>query len=242
MPTEASTIANEDAVPIAEPPLALSPRNNADLGVYSRLAERLPMGGVLESTDALRMVGMVRKLPLQFVDNFSRQCKPGVRCDRAVKTDPSTTVASAAKSDDELSVSEPLDLDDEDENHEIRRRKQKPKARPSTTTAAPARFGSCCKQSSGGNEDMTMRRELARVNLDVLRRLGLMLSEEREKFQAERQMLGASRDMMMAETKRVNSERGKIDAEKQKVDLERDLLQSQMLGRRSPRLAYLNAD
>lgn len=305
--TEASTSAS-DVAPLAQPPVAgtASPRRNVDSEDNGRMAQRLPLSGVLETSDALRMVGLVRKLPFQFIsaadgdgfantrdaaweaDSYDPDPEPRERRSKgntarptsvdevsAEDDDPQPNTFSdqteLARSDGELSVDEDeplpapllhkkelarsddeLSVDEDEEtppsplvqNTELedRKRKQKPK-RPATSAPIRGSSSSCCKQSGGGggtDDEMTMRRETARVNLDVLRRLASMLGEEREKFMAERQMLSASRDMMMAETRKVNSERGKIDSERQKVDLERDLLQSQMLGRRSPRLAYLS--
>ncbi|KAK6630601.1 hypothetical protein RUM43_014586 [Polyplax serrata] len=76
-----------------------------------------------------------------------------------------------------------------------------------------------------------LKLEIARMNLDVLKRLSGMLEEEREKYSAERQMLGASRDMLRAEMRKAISERRKLDSERRKVDLQRDMLESQVLGR-----------
>lgn len=76
-----------------------------------------------------------------------------------------------------------------------------------------------------------LKLEIARMNLDVLKRLSGMLEAEREKYSAERQMLGASRDMLRAEMRKAISERRKLDSERRKVDLQRDMLESQVLGR-----------
>jgi len=292
--------------PLAQPPTQTeaTPRiffddDDDDLPVIDddsilRMSRRLPLGGILESTDPLRMVAMVRRTPFQFISNVnpvkteiaadpceedaknpeprlflcgksssSRKAKsldnlmsesnddkippPLPKMKSLVVPDPNPKSADG----DGAPAKSKIDEYDDDEPPPIppvqdRKRKQKPKTRPasssstSSSSGSSSSKGSCCRQSSGGIDDeLNMRRETARLNLDVLRRLSSMLGEEREKFMAERQMLSASKDMMMAETKRVNSEKSKLDAEKQKVDLEKDLLQSQMLGRRSPRFDYL---
>jgi hypothetical protein len=77
-----------------------------------------------------------------------------------------------------------------------------------------------------------LQRELARLNLDVLRTMARMLDEQEQKFSAERNTLRASGRMMRAEMRRAVSETGKINSERQKLDLERDVLQSQLLARR----------
>jgi hypothetical protein len=77
-----------------------------------------------------------------------------------------------------------------------------------------------------------LQRELARLNLDVLRTMARMLDEQEQKFSAERNTLRASGRMMRAEMRRAVSETAKINSERQKLDLERDVLQSQLLARR----------
>jgi hypothetical protein len=77
-----------------------------------------------------------------------------------------------------------------------------------------------------------LQRELARLNLDVLRNMAQMLDEQEQKFSAERNTLRASGRMMRAEMRRAASETVKINSERQKLDLERDVLQSQLLARR----------
>jgi hypothetical protein len=77
-----------------------------------------------------------------------------------------------------------------------------------------------------------LQRELARLNLNVLRTMARMLDEQEQKFTAERNTLRASGRMMRAEMRRALSETVKINSERQKLDLERDVLQSQLLARR----------
>jgi hypothetical protein len=77
-----------------------------------------------------------------------------------------------------------------------------------------------------------LQRELARLNLNVLRTMARMLDEQERKFTAERNTLRASGRMMRAEMRRALSETVKINSERQKLDLERDVLQSQLLARR----------
>lgn len=80
-----------------------------------------------------------------------------------------------------------------------------------------------------------MRRETARLNLDVLRRMSSMLGAQQDKLGEERQMLSANRDMLRAEMRRSVADRARIVAEQAKVNLERDVLQSQLLGLSSAR-------
>lgn len=77
-----------------------------------------------------------------------------------------------------------------------------------------------------------LQRELARLNLNVLRTMTRMLGEQEQKFAAERNTLRASGRMMRAEMRRALSETVKINSERRKLDLERDVLQSQLLARR----------
>jgi hypothetical protein len=77
-----------------------------------------------------------------------------------------------------------------------------------------------------------LQRELARLNLNVLRNMAGMLDEQEQKFAAERNTLRASGRMLRAEMRRAVSETIKINSERQKLDLERDVLQSQLLARR----------
>ena len=85
-----------------------------------------------------------------------------------------------------------------------------------------------------------LQRELARLNLNVLRNMAGMLEEQEQKFAAERNTLRASGRMLRAEMRRALSETIKINSERQKLDLERDVLQSQLLARsRSARLLDL---
>lgn len=77
-----------------------------------------------------------------------------------------------------------------------------------------------------------LQRELARLNLNVLRTMARMLGEQEQKFAAERNTLRATGRMMRAEMRRALSETVKINSERQKLDLERDVLQSQLLARR----------
>lgn len=77
-----------------------------------------------------------------------------------------------------------------------------------------------------------LQRELARLNLNVLRNMARMLDEQEQKFAAERNTLRASGRMLRAEMRRALSETVKINSERQKLDLERDVLQSQLLARR----------
>jgi hypothetical protein len=77
-----------------------------------------------------------------------------------------------------------------------------------------------------------LQRELARLNLNVLRTMARMLEEQEQKFSAERNTLRASGRMLRAEMRRAVSETAKINSERQKLDLERDVLQSQLLARR----------
>ena len=76
----------------------------------------------------------------------------------------------------------------------------------------------------------SMRRETARLNLDVLRRMSSMLGAQQDKLGEERQMLSANREMLRAEMRRSVADRGRILAEQAKVNLERDVLQTQLLG------------
>jgi hypothetical protein len=77
-----------------------------------------------------------------------------------------------------------------------------------------------------------LQRELARLNLNVLRTMARMLDEQEQKFTAERNTLRATGRMMRAEMRRALSETVKINSERLKLDLERDVLQSQLLARR----------
>ncbi|XP_069673193.1 uncharacterized protein [Periplaneta americana] len=77
-----------------------------------------------------------------------------------------------------------------------------------------------------------LQRELARLNLNVLRTMAGMLDEQEQKFTAERNTLRASGRMMRAEMRRALSETLKINSERLKLNLERDVLQSQLLARR----------
>lgn len=78
----------------------------------------------------------------------------------------------------------------------------------------------------------SLQRELARLNLNVLRNMAQMLDEQEQKFAAERNTLRASGRLMRAEMRRALSETVKINSERQKLNLERDVLQSQLLARR----------
>lgn len=85
-----------------------------------------------------------------------------------------------------------------------------------------------------------LQRELARLNLNVLRSMTRMLDEQEQKFAAERNTLRASGRMLRAEMRRAVSETLKINSERLKLNLERDVLQSQLLAkRRSARLLDL---
>ena len=219
--------------------------------------QRLMLGGLVESADALRIVGLVKNLPLNLLDtpeiSFGKKKKPPCFFDRAESDSDSDSERKKRlicsrrerkrRSEEESSSEEsrattvsPTTVSSTDE----RNSKRNPRPKRKSTTPAPdgeakGTTVSCCKQHKVGSEDMSesaLRRETARMNLDVLRRLASMLGEEREKFAAEREMLTASRDVMQAEMRKVNSERTKIESERQKLDLERDMLQSQMLGRR----------
>jgi len=77
-----------------------------------------------------------------------------------------------------------------------------------------------------------LQRELARLNMNVLRNMARMLDEQEQKFAAERNTLRASGRMLRAEMRKAVSETIKINSERQKLDLERDVLQSQLLARR----------
>jgi hypothetical protein len=77
-----------------------------------------------------------------------------------------------------------------------------------------------------------LQRQLARLNLNVLRSMARMLDEQEQKFTAERNTLRATGRMMRAEVRRALSETVKINSERRKLDLERDVLQSQLLARR----------
>jgi hypothetical protein len=77
-----------------------------------------------------------------------------------------------------------------------------------------------------------LQRELARLNMNVLRNMAGMLDEQEQKFAAERNTLRASGRMLRAEMRKALSETIKINSERQKLDLERDVLQSQLLSRR----------
>lgn len=77
-----------------------------------------------------------------------------------------------------------------------------------------------------------MQRELARLNMNVLRNMAGMLDEQEQKFVAERNTLRASGRMMRAEMRRALTETIKINSERLKLNLERDVLQSQLLARR----------
>lgn len=77
-----------------------------------------------------------------------------------------------------------------------------------------------------------LQRELARLNMNVLRNMARMLDEQEQKFAAERNTLRASGRMLRAEMRKALSETIKINSERRKVDLERDVLQSQLLARR----------
>ena len=77
-----------------------------------------------------------------------------------------------------------------------------------------------------------LQRELARLNMNVLRNMAGMLDEQEQKFAAERNTLRASGRMLRAEMRKALSETIKINSERLKVDLERDVLQSQLLARR----------
>lgn len=203
--------------------------------------ERLMAGGLVEAPTALRLVGIVKHLPLNILDtvDFSKRRSRRKDPDRPEEdeigetTAPSTTTESATVTPTPWIPSVATTVD---QRNSKRNSSQK---RKSTTPPPPESKGttvSCCKQHHKfGSDDMSesaLRKETARMNLDVLRRLASMLGEEREKLAAEREMMTASRDVMQAETRKVNSERSKIEAERQKLDLERDLLQSQMLGRK----------
>lgn len=256
--------------------------------------ERFMIGGLLETPSALRMVGLVKNLPLNLIETEEtlvnnwrkrpikrkpcfmdyddlnldksgipdqsledlknrrqRLCLEGKRIGKSKvlsRADRSSDdVTEAANSGTHGGVEETEETEETEEKEtavtqtvDYRNSKRSTKARQRSSTPPSAEVKattvSCCKPHKGIADEMSdsaMRRETARMNLDVLRRLATMLGEEREKFAAEREMLGASRDMMQAETRKVNSERSKIEAERQKVDLERDVLQSQMLGRRT---------
>lgn len=85
-----------------------------------------------------------------------------------------------------------------------------------------------------------LQRELARLNMNVLRNMARMLDEQEQKFAAERNTLRASGRMLRAEMRKAVSETVKINSERRKLDLERDVLQSQLLAkRRSARLLDL---
>lgn len=77
-----------------------------------------------------------------------------------------------------------------------------------------------------------LQRELARLNMNVLRNMAGMLEEQEQKFAAERNTLRASGRMLRAEMRKAVSETLKINSERQKLALERDVLQSQLLARR----------
>jgi len=77
-----------------------------------------------------------------------------------------------------------------------------------------------------------LQRELARLNMNVLRNMAGMLDEQEQKFAAERNTLRASGRMLRAEMRKALSETLKINSERQKLNLERDVLQSQLLARR----------
>ncbi|KAL0278967.1 UNVERIFIED_CONTAM: hypothetical protein PYX00_000626 [Menopon gallinae] len=228
--------------------------------------ERHFVGGLIEAPSALRMFGMIRNLPLNFVDTGLLPRRAPERCPGCRRRR-----RSVRRREEERGAMESPLLGKKEATTmptaDVRKRKRPVKARPaaattvssttssSTTTPQPSTtpsvgqvrpsttpsFGqarptpaSCCKQQYADFEEMSesqLRRETARMNLDVLRRLASMLGEEREKLSAERQMLSASRNMLLAETRKMMSERGKLESERQKVDLERDLLQSQVLSR-----------
>jgi hypothetical protein len=77
-----------------------------------------------------------------------------------------------------------------------------------------------------------LQRQLARLNMNVLRNMARMLDEQEQKFAAERNTLRASGRMLRAEMRKAVSETLKINSERQKLYLERDVLQSQLLARR----------
>lgn len=77
-----------------------------------------------------------------------------------------------------------------------------------------------------------LQRQLARLNMNVLRNMARMLDEQEQKFAAERNTLRASGRMLRAEMRKAVSETLKINSERQKLNLERDVLQSQLLARR----------
>lgn len=190
--------------------------------------KRLALGGILDAASSMRMVGMVKKMPLQFVDDVEFGLG-GLNDDEEEEVERVTDVNC-----------DPLSAEPRSDCRQVKSNKKRVRSSTTTTTTrsppvVKATTTSCCKQHmpdlDSPMSDVDVRRETARLNLDVLRRLSDMLGEEREKLTAERRMMTATRDRMLTEIRKVNSERGKIDSERRKVELERDMLQSQMLGR-----------
>ena len=77
-----------------------------------------------------------------------------------------------------------------------------------------------------------LQRQLARLNLNVLREMARMLDEQQQKFNVEGNTLRASGRTMRAEMRRALADRLRIMSERRKLLLETDVLQSQLLSRR----------